>query len=75
MLLVLAFYGLHNYIREHTAAGEKELGLDTKLKVEEVVNSYYNTTSETFSATAINRKREELTEQMWNDYELYKTRQ
>ena len=75
VLLVLALCGLHNYIGEHVVAGEEVLGLDAESEVEEDTGNYYDTTSETSSATAMDTKREEIAKQMWNDYELYRTRQ
>ena len=75
MLLVLALCGLHSYIRKNVVAGKEELGLDTESEVEEDTGNYYDTTSETSSATAMDTKREEIAKQKWNDYELYRTRQ
>lgn len=43
VLLVLALCGLHNYIREHAAADEEELGLEAESEVEEVAGNYYDT--------------------------------
>jgi len=74
VLLVLALCGLHNFIRNHAVEGEEELGLDDASVLNEGVNRDNESLLKGFTGNAIDKKRDEMAQKMWDDYRIYTSR-
>ena len=72
--LVYALIAVYNYIRTIAGVEELETGLDPENVNEELVDESENI-SAGFTASRMDKKRDEIAAEMWNDYIIYRSTQ
>jgi len=65
VLLVLALYGLYNFIKNHAVKGKKKLKLNDASVLNEGVNKNNKSLLKGFTSSAINKKRDKITQKIY----------